>query len=504
VEYTKHIGISKSRYTLYRQCPKALWLRTYKPELCVISDALQQRFQAGSAVGDLAKGLFGKFVDATSYDDKGKLNLNKMLADTCKFIDSGTDVICEAAFKYDENYCAVDILKKEGLGYAIYEVKSSTDADNEVYAQDVTYQKFILTHCGINVTGTYLVCINSDYVLDGELDVHRLFQIQDISEVVAQEYAIVHVQIAKAKKMLARKDTEPDEDIDIHCHKPYDCAFWKYCSEHLPEESVFNLYRMNFSKKIEYYQHGVVSFEQLNNETLNEKQQMQVNCTLNDTIYINKVEIAKFLSTLSYPLYFLDFETMQPVIPEYQGTHPYQQIPFQYSLHYIEKEGGELMHKEFLGVSGEDPRRALAEQLCRDIPLDVCTTAYNKAFECTRLTELAEFFPDLAEHLLNIRDHIIDLLVTFQSGWYYVPAMGGSFSIKSVLPALFPDDPELDYHNLQGSVHNGGEAMSIFPKIKNMAPDEQQAARHSLLKYCELDTYAMVKVWQKLSEVSQS
>jgi hypothetical protein len=261
---------------------------------------------------------------------------------------------------------------------------------------------------------------------------------------------------------------------------------------------------MNFSKKIEYYQHGVVSFEQLNNETLNEKQQMQVNCTLNDTIYINKVEIAKFLSTLSYPLYFLDFETMQPVIPEYQGTHPYQQIPFQYSLHYIEKEGGELMHKEFLGVSGEDPRRALAEQLCRDIPLDVCTTAYNKAFECTRLTELAESFPDLAEHLLNIRDHIIDLLVPFQSGWYYVPAMGGSFSIKSVLPALFPHDPELDYHNLAGSVHNGGEAMNIFPKIKDMTPEQQQAARKSLLEYCCLDTLAMVKVWQKLREVSQS
>ena len=504
MEYTKHIGISKSRYTLYRQCPKALWLRTYKPELCVISDALQQRFQAGSAVGDLAKGLFGKFVDATSYDDKGKLNLNKMLADTCKFIDSGTDVICEAAFKYDENYCAVDILKKEGLGYAIYEVKSSTDADNEVYAQDVTYQKFILTHCGINVTGTYLVCINSDYVLEGELDIHRLFQIQDISEAISQEYAIVGNQVAEAKKMLVQKDVEPDEDINIHCHKPYDCAFWRYCSQHLPEKSVFSLYRMNFGKKIEYYQQGVISFEQLKNETLNEKQQMQVDCSLNNTTYINKVEIAKFLSTLSYPLYFLDFETMQPVVPEYQGTHPDQQIPFQYSLHYIEEEGGELMHKEFLGVSGEDPRRSIAESLCRDIPMDVCSTAYNKAFECTRLTELAESFPDLAEHLLNIRDHIIDLLVPFQSGWYYIPAMGGSFSIKSVLPALFPEDPELDYQNLAGSVHNGGEAMSIFPKIKNMAPDERQAARHSLLKYCELDTYAMVKVWQKLSKVSQS
>lgn len=502
MEFPKHIGISKSRYTLFRQCSKALWLKTYKPELCVTSDALQQRFQAGSVVGDLAKGLFGKYVEATSYDESGKLNLSKMIADTRKFIDSGTDVICEAAFKYDENYCAVDILKKKGSGYAIYEVKSSTDADNEVYAQDVAYQKYILTHCGINVTGTYLVCINSDYVLDSELDIHRLFQIQDICGAVSQEYAIVESQVAEAKKILAQEDVEPDEDLDAHCHKPYDCAFWRYCSRNLPEKSVFNLYRMNFGKKIEYYQHGIISFEQLNNETLNEKQQMQVDSSLNNTIYINKVEIAKFLSTLSYPLYFLDFETMQPVIPEFHGTHPYQQIPFQYSLHYIEKEGGELKHKEFLGVSGEDPRRALAEQLCVDIPLNVCTTAYNKAFECTRLTELAESFPDLAEHLLNIRDHIIDLLVPFQSSWYYVPSMGGSFSIKSVLPALFPEDPELDYHNLQGSVHNGGEAMSIFPKIKDMAIDEQQTARQSLLIYCCLDTFAMVKVWQKLKEVS--
>lgn len=225
---------------------------------------------------------------------------------------------------------------------------------------------------------------------------------------------------------------------------------------------------------------------------------------LSTTIYINKVEIANFLSTITYPLYFLDFETMQPVIPEFQGTHPYQQIPFQYSLHYIEQEGGKLKHKEFLGESGEDPRRTLAEQLCADIPLNVCTTAYNKAFECTRLTELADTFPDLAQHLLNIRDHIVDLLVPFQSGWYYVPAMGGSFSIKSVLPALFPNDPELDYHNLAGSVHNGSEAMSVFPKIKDMSTEEQVAARQSLLKYCELDTYAMVKVWQKLKEVAET
>ena len=148
-----------------------------------------------------------------------------------------------------------------------------------------------------------------------------------------------------------------------------------------------------------------------------------------------------------------------------------------------------------------DPRRALAEQLCSDIPMNVCVTAYNKAFECSRIKELAEVCPDLTDHLLNIEENIIDLLVPFQSGYYYNRAMGGSFSIKSVLPAISPNDPILDYHNLE-EVHNGSEAMSIFPKIKDMQPEEQERARRNLLKYCELDTYAMVKVWEELVRVA--
>ena len=218
--------------------------------------------------------------------------------------------------------------------------------------------------------------------------------------------------------------------------------------------------------------------------------------------YINKPKLAEFLKKLTYPLYFLDFESMQPVIPEYVGTRPYAQIPFQYSLHYIEEEGGELKHKEFLAESGEDPRRAIAERLCEDIPMNVCVTAYYKSFECTRLKELADTFPNLAEHLLNISNNVVDLLVPFQSGWYYNRTMGGSFSIKSVLPAIFPNDPSLNYHNLEG-VHNGSEAMTIFPKIKDMSPEDQKITRHNLLKYCELDTYAMVKVWEELVRVCQ-
>ena len=156
-----------------------------------------------------------------------------------------------------------------------------------------------------------------------------------------------------------------------------------------------------------------------------------------------------------------------------------------------------MHHKEFLAESGPDPRRAVAEALCRDIPKDVCVTVYNKTFECTRLKELAEAFPDLSDHLLSIEHNIKDLLVPFQKGYYYNRAMGGSFSIKSVLPAIYPNDPALDYHNLEG-IHNGGEAMSVFPRIQYMTVDEQTRTRKNLLKYCELDTYAMVKVWEEL------
>ena len=132
--------------------------------------------------------------------------------------------------------------------------------------------------------------------------------------------------------------------------------------------------------------------------------------------------------------------------------------------------------------------------------MNVRVIAYYKSFECGRIKELAETFPDLADHLLNIESNIKDLLVPFQSGYYYNKAMGGSFSIKSVLPAIFPDDPELNYKNLE-QIHNGGEAMSIFPKIKDMPKDEQETTRKNLLQYCELDTYAMVKIWEELRRV---
>ncbi|MBP5308109.1 MAG: DUF2779 domain-containing protein [Clostridia bacterium] len=492
---------SKSKYCGLWQCPKIAWLQKYKPEERVIDSSVVSRMESGQKVGDLAKNIFGKYVDVTSYTD-GKLDLNEMIERTREYMNVGEVNICEASFNFNGLYCAVDILRKEGDGYSVYEVKSSTH-NNAVYMADIAYQKYVLTHCGIKIIKTYLVNVNNKYVLNGDLDINGLFEITDVFDLVEKELYYIEDNLNNAE-LLLKNDEEPKIDISVRCNTPYVCSFWKYCARHIPTPSVFDLYRLDFDKKIEYYKKGMISYEDVEGTKAcdNPTRARQVDFYLHDKgNYVDKNGIKDFLGTLTYPLYFLDFETIQPVIPVFQGTRPFQQITFQYSLHYIEKESGELHHKEFLAESGEDPRRRLAERLIEDIPTDVCILAYNKNFECSRIKELAETFSDLSKDLKKIERNIKDLIVPFRKGYYYNKAMGGSFSIKSVLPAMFPNDPSLDYHNLE-EVHNGGEAMDIFPKIKDMPAEEAAQARKNLLKYCELDTYAMVKIWQELVRVT--
>ena len=322
-------NLSKSKYITFCQCPKALWLKMYKPEEIEIDPLTQARFDAGTEVGNLAKSLFGEYTEATvckmTADGNQRPDLQAMIAATQKLITDGTDNIAEAAFIYDGCYCAVDLLHKTPQGYAIYEVKSSTDLKElEVYAQDVAYQKYVLTNCGLTITGTYLVNIDNEYVLDGELDVKGFFRINDISEAVANEYIKVPALVKAAKKVL--EGGEPKQDLAEYCKKPYACSFWNYCSRNvIPSPSVFNLYRMSFKKALEHMNEGRLSLEDMRQEKLTDLQQLQLECTLGNTSYINKKAIGEFLKKLSYPLYFLDFETEQTVIPKYQGTHPYQQ-----------------------------------------------------------------------------------------------------------------------------------------------------------------------------------
>lgn len=331
-------GFSKSRYTRFRACDKALWLSIFRPELAVEDSNTEARFAAGTEVGELAKGLFGPYEDMTVKNENDRLDYKAMIAKTQDAIERGVKVICEAAFSYEGNYCAVDILRKVRGCYSINEVKSSTHPDNEVYAWDVAYQEYVLTNCGIKVKGTNLVCIDNSYVRHGELELDKLFLVTDISDAVDNELPYIEDSLKDARQVL--DGGEPGNDISAECNYPYPCAFWEYCTKHLPKPSVFDLYFMKKTKKFELYNAGKLGYEDLDGVPLTRIQRMQVAGALNGEVFIDKEGIRAFLDTLSYPLYYLDFETIQPPIPLYDGTHPYQQsrlLPSTHCMFRIEK-----------------------------------------------------------------------------------------------------------------------------------------------------------------------
>ncbi len=223
--------------------------------------------------------------------------------------------------------------------------------------------------------------------------------------------------------------------------------------------------------------------------------QMQVHLSKDKKPYINKDIINHFFQSLKFPVYHLDFETMMEAIPPFDGVGCYVQIPFQYSLHIQDQPCGNIQHKEFLASQLDDEYK-LAKQLCQDIPLNVTTMAFNMSFEQSVLRHLAERFPDLAEHLMNIHDHMVDLLIPFRKCCYYSDKQNGSNSIKFVMPAICPQMEDA-YHNLP-LVHNGGQALTMFPKMIKMSGKQLEETRQGMLQYCKLDTLSMVEVLNAL------
>ena len=299
------------------------------------------------------------------------------------------------------------------------------------------------------------------------------------------------------------KNNEPITDIGIKCSDPYDCEFWEYCTRDLPRPNVFDIAGgMRKDKKFEKYYEGKISFEDLQYENLNPKYLEQIDFELNDLEPKIDVDAIRYImNSLKYPLYFIDYETFQLAIPEYKGTKPYQQLPFQYSLHIIKEKGVPIEHKEFLAeIDDKDFIRHFAENMIKDMPENGSVIIYNKSFEPARNNEIATMYPDLKDEMDRINGNIVDFLEPFKQRKYYTKEMHGSASIKAVLPALYPDNPELDYHNLP-VVHNGGEASEAFLSLNGKSKEEQEKIRHGLLVYCELDTYAMVKIWEKFKEV---
>lgn len=492
------IYLSKSKYCKLVQCPKILWMNKYKSDVAVPT-AREAVLANGTAVGELARNLFGDYTNIEFNTD-----LNIMVEDTKKMLKSKPNIITEASFNYDNNFCSVDILKNNLDGVEIYEVKSSTDV-HDIYLDDASYQYFVLSNLGLNVKKVCIVYINKQYVRDKELEIEKLFNIQDITDIAKLKQDEIKKTIEMANKYMDEYngDNEPNTDIGMHCFNPYKCEFWEYCTRNLPKPNVFDIGGgMHTSKKFEKYYEGKISFRDLQNENLNPKFLEQIDFELNNLKpKIEKEAIKGLMDSLKYPLYFIDYETYQLAIPEVEGTKPYQQLPFQYSLHIIKEKGASLQHKEFLAeIDDQNYIRHFAESMIKDMPENGSVIIYNKAFEPVRNNEIARMYPDLKDELERINSNIIDFMEPFKQRKYYTKEMHGSASIKAVLPALYPNDPELDYHNLP-VVHNGGEASEAFLSLRNMSKEEQKEIRHGLLVYCELDTYAMVKIWEKLNEI---
>ena len=492
------MALSKSLYIRGLQCEKSLWLKKKKPEvLQAPDDGAQAVFDAGTSVGELACELFsgGERIEYTG-------DFNAQIAKTKELIEHGTKVIYEATFCFDGILVMVDILCVGDDGLVINEVKSSTSV-KEVYINDSAIQYYVLSSLGYKVSAVNIIYIDNSYVRGEKLELEKFFHAEDVTEQVKQKQADIPQILSKFEEILS-KNIEPDIDIGTHCSNPYACDAWEYCwrkQRGIPEYSIFDISRLKSDKKFELYKSGIVKFEDIKDlDKFNASQQIQIRSELSKEQIIDKEAIKEFLNTLSYPLYHLDFETFQQAVPQFIGLRPYEQIPFQFSIHKDDGKGN-LEHFEFLAEVGADPRYELALNLIKFIPQDACVLAYNMSFEKGVIRRLAEICPQISNELMVIHDNIKDLMAPFASKSYYHPKMQGSYSIKYVLPALVPEF-ESAYKDLN-LINHGGEAMQAYAAMASMNETQRDVYKKALLAYCRLDTLAMVKVLEKLREVTK-
>ena len=485
--------LSKSLYIKGCQCPKALWLKKYRPELAdEISAEQQALFDAGTNVGVLAQQLFPGGV-LVPYDG---LSLTEQLTMTAKAIADGAQTLYEASFSFDEIFFKADIMRCTPAGWDLYEVKAATDV-KDVYLDDVSLQRYVLSHSGLRLNRAHVVHINNQYVRKGDIDVNQLFSIIDITAETEELLPAVPARITELRQMLQAE--MPSTDIGPHCSDPYSCEFSGHCWQHLPSPSVFDFARIG-KKAFDLYYKGIHRLEDVPAEHLNAKQRLQ------QAVWTEKKEHAvlrklnAFVDSLHYPLCYMDFETFAAPVPLYDDTRPYCQVPFQYSLHIQDAPDAALLQKEFLADGKTSPQQEFTESLLADVPPTGSVIVWNQAFEIGRLKEMQQLFSARRQALQDLIDRVVDLMVPFRNHDYYHWQFQGSYSIKKVLPVLAP---ELSYDSLV--IQNGSMAPAEWLRMTQLDdPAERQVIRDQLLEYCGLDTYAMVRILEEVRKKTLS
>ena len=471
-------GLSKSRFCSGLQCHRQLWWKTHEPQApeLVPGAALQAVFDQGTAVGALARTYVpgGVLVDAPhdAYDEK--------LAQTRRALESGARVLYEASFSAGGVFVAADILEKSGAGWTLIEVKSTTRVKEEHFP-DVAVQLQVLRASGMNVTRAELMHLNRACVFP---DLSNLFAREDVTPEVERLLPAVPRQVSEMLAMLG--GPLPVVPIGPHCRSPYECAFIPRCWANLPEHHVTKVYYAG-KKAWEWIAEGYETILDLPEEIALPSAAERQRLAVRESRRIVEPGLAGALAEFEAPLAVLDFETVNPAVPAWDGCSPYTQVPVQFSVQ--RRERGAWHEQGWIATRGEDPRPACAEALLEACEGAATVLAYNAGFEKTCIAHLARAVPERAGALLDLTGRLADLLPVVRDHVYDV-AFGGSFSLKAVLPALAGGDGYAGLAIAEGATASR-ELGRLLLAPEAPAPDDEARARAALLEYCAQDTRAV-------------
>jgi len=488
-----NLYLSKSLYLTGLQCHKALWLHKYKPELKdEVSPEQKSMFDFGAEVGRYAQELFPGGI-LVPYGD---LSHSQQLAMTQSAISNGASTIYEGAFSYNDVFIKADILRLGPDGWELYEVKSSANL-KEQYPDDIAIQYHVISGAGLPLPKACLVHLNTNYVRQGPIDVEQLFTIVELTDKIRGMQSDVAAKLTAMKAML--QGSLPEMDISPNCDDPHTCAFHGHCWAHIPENSVFDFRGTGRPNAFELYRKGIVRMEDVPADSLGWRQKLQLDGLRYQKNHIDKKAVKAFLDSFWFPLCFMDFETTYMVpIPLFDGMRPYEQLPFQFSLHVVEKEGEDPVHYAFLAKDLKNPCEKFLSNLLAVIPPGACILTWNKTFEVQRLQGLAARFPEKGAEIIAIVENIIDLMAPFRDKSIYHWKLKGSYSIKAVLPALVNG---YSYENLP--INSGDMASAAWVRmIQEPDLNEQRRLYSELLEYCHLDTLAMVLILKEMRQIA--
>ena len=481
--------LSKSKLLAFRQCPKRLWLEIHAPQLREDSGATLANYATGHQVGDIARQIYDPAQHGQLIDPQVE-GFDEAFARTQTLL-RARQPIFEAGFRAEGALAFADVLLPAGKQWRMVEVKSSTSV-KDYHRDDAAVQAFVARACGVPLQSIALAHIDSGWTYPGNGDYQGLLVEADLTEEAFARTDEVRGWIADAQAVVARKKA-PRLATGAQCSAPYECGFLAHCQSAEPqaEHHVRWLPRRSQALKAHIEEHGISELRDVPDDLLNPTQQRVKAATLSGQAFFDQPATAQALAAHKLPGYFIDFETIQFGVPLWKGTRPYQQLPFQFSVHRLGRTG-RATHQAFLDLSGGNPSLAFAQSLVAACGERGPVFVYNAAFETTRIRELAERHPRLAIALRAINDRVVDLLPIARQHYYH-PSQQGSWSIKAVLPALCP---EFHYDALDG-VQDGGAAQQAYLEAITPATSAPRKAEleRQLLAYCSLDTWAMVRLW---------